>query len=63
MVAMESGKFPMLIVSGFVAAVIPSATRMVNLNVPLVSDLPEITPVPASSDSPAGSEPAAIDQV
>ena len=46
-----------------VAAVIPSATRTVKLDVPAVVGVPEITPVAAVSDSPAGSEPADIDQV
>ena len=56
-----------------VAVVIPSATRAVKLNVPAVVGVPEIVPavigvpeitlVAAASDSPAGSEPAAIDQV
>ena len=43
--------------------VIPSATRTVKLDVPAVVGVPEITPVAALSDSPAGSEPADIDQV
>jgi len=60
---MESGKSPILIVRGWVAAVIPSATRAVKLDVPVVVGIPEIMPVAAASDSPAGSEPADIDQV
>ena len=46
-----------------VAVVIPSATWAVKLDVPAVVGVPTITPVAALSDSPAGSEPAAIDQV
>ena len=58
---------------GLVAAVIPSATRAVKLDVPAVVGVPEIvpavvgvpeiTPEAAVSDSPAGSEPVDIDQV
>ena len=46
-----------------VVVVIPSATWAVKLDVPAVVGVPEITPVAALSDSPAGSEPADIDQV
>jgi len=52
-----------LIDRGLVAVVIPSATRTVKLDVSTVVGVPEITPVSALSDSPAGSEPADIDQV
>ena len=56
-----------------VAVVIPSAAWAVKLDVPAVVGVPEIvpavvgvpeiTPEAAVSDSPAGSEPADIDQV
>ena len=52
-----------LIERGLVAVVIPSATWTVKLDVPAVVGIPEITPVAAVSDSPAGSEPVDIDQV
>jgi len=47
----------------WVAAVIPAATRAVKLDVPAMVGVPEIMPVAALSDSPAGSEPADIDQM
>jgi hypothetical protein len=60
---MVRGKSPILIVRGCVAVVIPPATRAVKLDVPAVVGAPEIMPVAALSDSPAGSEPADTDQV
>ena len=48
---------------GLVTVVIPSAAWTVKLDVPAVVGVPEITPVAALSDSPAGSEPVDIDQV
>ena len=60
---MERGKSPILIVRGLVAVVMPPAIRTVKLNLAAVVGIPEITPVAALSDSPAGSEPADIDQV
>jgi len=60
---MKSGKSPILIVRDWVAVVIPPATRTVKLDLAAVVGFPEITPVAALSDSPAGSEPADIDQV
>jgi hypothetical protein len=60
---MVRGKSPILIVRGWVAVVIPPAIRTVKLDVPAVVGFPEITPVSAASDRPAGSEPADIDQV
>jgi len=50
--------------SSCVAVAIPSAIWAVKLDVPaVVVGVPTITPVAALSDSPAGSEPADIDQM
>ena len=46
-----------------VAVAIPSAIWAVKLDVPAMVGVPEIMPVAALSDSPAGSEPADIDQM
>src|SRR5579864_6600678 len=45
------------------ATELASVTRTVKLLVPVAVGVPEITPVPAASDNPAGKVPEAMDQL